>query len=302
MRIHALQTGTVAIKTAQVEGRGSGLRRQLNMLRDANWTAALPIYAWVIEHPEGLIVIDTGETARALEPGYFPGWHPFYRRGVREWIKTEEEIGPQLAALGFTARDVRWVVLTHMHTDHAGGLHHFPNTEILVTRKEYQTAKSAGGRLFGYLPQHWPSWFAPRQIDFQPQPFGAFPAHLPLTKAGDVLLVPTPGHSAGHMSVILREGEQSIFFAGDTSYTQQLLLDGKIDGVSSSDRIAHQTIQRIQAYIQSTPTVYLPSHDPASAERLAVRQTIEAGKLNGDHPIKTMPVQILHQPETFASE
>jgi len=275
MRIHALQTGTVAIKTAQVEGRGRGLGRMLNMLRDANWTEALPIYAWVIEHPEGLIVIDTGETARALSPGYFPAWHPFYRRGVREWVEEEEEIGPQLAALGFSVRDVRWVVLTHMHTDHAGGLYHFPDTEILVTRKEYQMAKSLGGKLVGYLPQHWPAWFAPRQIDFRPEAFGSFPAHLPLTRAGDVILVPTPGHSAGHMSVILREEEQSIFFAGDTSYTQQLMLAGKIDGVSSSDKVARQTIQRIQAYTHSTPTVYLPSHDPASAARLATRQTID---------------------------
>lgn len=275
MRIHALQTGTVAIKRAQLEGRGRGLRRQLNMLLDTNWTEALPIYAWAIEHPEGLIVIDAGETARALEPGYFPAWHPFYRRGVREWIKAEEEIGPQLATLGFTTRDVRWLVLTHMHTDHAGGLYHFPGTEILVTRKEYQTAKSPGGRLLGYLPWHWPNWFAPRLIDFQPEPYGPFPASLPLTEAGDVFLVPTPGHSTGHMSVIVREGERNIFFAGDTSYTQQLMLDGKIDGVSSSDTIARRTIERIQRYTHSTPTVYLPSHDPAAVQRLADRQTIE---------------------------
>ncbi len=275
MRIHALQTGMVAIKTAQVEGQGRGLGRMLNMLRDTNWTEALPIFAWVLEHPEGLIVIDTGETARALAPGYFPAWHPFYRRGVREWISEKEEIGPQFAALGLSIRDVRWVVLTHMHTDHAGGLSHFPDTEILVTRKEYHMAKSLGGRLFGYLPQHWPTWFAPRQIDFRAEAFGPFPAHLPLTRAGDVILVPTPGHSAGHMSVILREEEQSVFFAGDTSYTQQLMLDGKIDGVSSNEKMARQTIERIQAYTRNTPTVYLPSHDPASATRLAVRQTID---------------------------
>ncbi len=294
MRIHALQTGTVAIKEAQMEGRGRGLGRQVNMLRDTHWTEPLPIYAWAIEHPEGLIVIDAGETARALEPGYFPGWHPFYRRGVREWVTAEEEIGPQLAAIGFTARDVRWLVLTHMHTDHAGGLYHFPGTEILVTRKEYQTARSLGGRLFGYLPQHWPDWFAPRQIDFLPQSYGPFPAHFSLTQAGDVVLVSTPGHSAGHLSIILREGEQSIFFAGDTSYTQQLMLDGKIDGVSASDTIARQTLQHIQVYTRGTPTVYLPSHDPASAMRLAGLQTIAytaQDAWHGDNSVQSRPAE-----------
>jgi glyoxylase-like metal-dependent hydrolase (beta-lactamase superfamily II) len=164
-----------------------------------------------------------------------------------------------------------------MHTDHAGGLSHFPHTEIIVTRQEYQAAKSFGGKLAGYLPQHWPNWFAPRQIDFSPEAFVTFPAHLPLTKAGDVILVPTPGHSAGHMSVILREEQWSIFFAGDTSYTQQLMLDGKLDGVSPNDRLAHRTLQHIQSYTRATPTVYLPSHDPASAKRLEARETIIHG-------------------------
>jgi hypothetical protein len=53
MRIHAIQTGTVRIKTAQVEGRGHGLRRQLAIIADANWTEWLPTYAWAIEHREG---------------------------------------------------------------------------------------------------------------------------------------------------------------------------------------------------------------------------------------------------------
>ncbi len=69
MRIHAIQIGTVAVKTRQRAGVGHGLRRRIFTLTDAAWTEPLPIYAWLIEHPEGLIVVDTGETARATEPG-----------------------------------------------------------------------------------------------------------------------------------------------------------------------------------------------------------------------------------------
>ncbi len=268
MRIHAIQTGRVAIKERQRHGVGHGVRRRLNTLVDKLWTEPLPIYAWVIEHPEGIIVVDTGETARAAEPGYFPWWHPYYKLNVREWVRPEEEIGPQLESLGIKPSDVRWVVLTHLHTDHAGGLYHFPKVDILVSRTEYQQALGLRGRINGYLQKRWPTWFDPYLIDFAPRSFGPFPASYTLTRAGDVVLVPTIGHTAGHLSVIVQDGDMSTFLAGDTSYTQQLLLDGVVDGVSESDDAAKQTIGHIQTYLTSVPTVYLPSHDPESVTRL----------------------------------
>ncbi|GCE07230.1 N-acyl homoserine lactonase family protein [Dictyobacter aurantiacus] len=274
MRIHALQTGTVAIKEGQRQGKGHGVLRQLNMFIDKTWTEPLPIYAWVIEHPEGIIVVDTGETSRTSEPGYFPRWHPYYRSGVREWVRPEQEVGPQLRALGIAPSDVRWLVLTHLHTDHAGGLHHFPQSEILVSRTEYRLASSLTGRLLGYLPDRWPDWFAPRLLDFAPQPYGPFPDSYTLTGAGDVVLVATPGHTPGHLSVMVQDGPVQILLAGDTSYNQQLLLDGIVDGVSGNETVARQTIQRIQQQLRDTPTVYLPSHDAGSARRLEQRATV----------------------------
>ncbi len=116
----------------------------MNTLRDREWTEPLPIYAFAIEHPEGVIVVDAGETARASQPGYFPGWHPGVR-AFREWVEPEQEIGPQLERLGISPGGVRWLVMTHLHADHAGGLHHFPDTEILVTRSSSSQPAYAAG-------------------------------------------------------------------------------------------------------------------------------------------------------------
>lgn len=273
MQIHAVQTGTVAIKQRQRQGAGSSPVRLLNTMLDPTWTEPLPIYAWVIEHPEGVIVIDTGETARSSEPGYFPWWHPYFRLAVKTWVRPEEEIGPRLQTLGISPDEVRWLIMTHLHTDHAGGLHHFPKAEILVSRTEYQMASGTSGRLRGFLPNRWPAWFAPRLVDFDPEPLGPFPQSLALTEAGDVHLVPTPGHTDGHLSVILEENGTSLFLAGDTSYSEQLMLEGVADGVGN-ERIALQTLERIRRYAQRWPTVYLPSHDPESAGRLAARRVV----------------------------
>jgi glyoxylase-like metal-dependent hydrolase (beta-lactamase superfamily II) len=271
MRIHAIQTGTVAIKAKQVHGKGSGSLRLINTILDKEWTEPLPIYVWVIEHPEGLIVIDTGETARATGPGYFPWWHPYYK-SVREAVRPEEEIGPKLRQLGLSPNDVRWVLMTHLHTDHAGGLHHFPKSQILVSRTEYQAARGFRGQVKGYLPQHWPTWFNPTLIDFASEPVASFPQSYTLTKAGDVQLVATPGHTLGHYSVLLQEDDHTLFFAGDTSYTEQLMLDQSVDGVTSNIEIYQATSRQILTYLQSTPTVYLPSHDPDALKRLETRK------------------------------
>src|SRR5215470_627946 len=111
MNIHAISTGTVAIKTRQRVGKGHGTARLLNVLFDPNWTDFLPIYVWVIEHPEGLILVDTGETARTAEPGYFPRWHPLFRFASRMNVHPEDEIGPQMKRMGLSPDDVRWVVM-----------------------------------------------------------------------------------------------------------------------------------------------------------------------------------------------
>ena len=111
MKIHAIQTGTVALTTAWREGVGHGRGRLLHAILDREWTEPLPIYAFAIQHPEGVIVVDTGEDARASQRSYFARWHPGLR-AFREWVEPEQEIGPQLKQLGIQPGDVRWVVMT----------------------------------------------------------------------------------------------------------------------------------------------------------------------------------------------
>jgi N-acyl homoserine lactone hydrolase len=276
MRIHSISTGHVQVHTNQVRGRGTGLARRLNVLRDTQWTPPLPIHAWAIEHPEGLILVDTGEVHEASDPRHFPA-HPYFRRALRFDLPERDEIDQQLLRLALSAEQVRWVVLTHLHTDHAGGLRHFPTAEIVVAADELAAARGLSGRLRGYLPQMWPRWLAPRTITFRGDPVGSFPASHPLTEAGDVVLVPTPGHTHGHLSVLVRRpGRPTVLLAGDASYTQQLMLEGAVDGVAIDERAAHDTLLRLQRSTRRDPTVYLPAHDPDSADRYRLEQTVPA--------------------------
>jgi glyoxylase-like metal-dependent hydrolase (beta-lactamase superfamily II) len=272
MKIHAIETGKVKITKNWRIGRGNGLMRFKNTLLDSEFTEWLPIYVWVIEHQEGLIVIDTGIPENANKHVWFPPFMPLVQRAAKFKMTAEQEVGPQLKKIGLSPDDVRWVVLTHLHQDHDGGLHHFPNAEFVVSSKEWEMSTGIKGRMNGYLNQRWPDWFKPRIIDFSSQElFGPFAGHHTLTQARDIHLVPTPGHSPGHLSVILDEDDLSIMFAGDTSYTEELLIEQKVDGIGADPDVQQETHQKILEYAEQHRIVYLPSHDPGAKERLENR-------------------------------
>ena len=273
MRIHAIQTGRVRIKQAQIEGRGHGTWRQLQPILSQEWAEWSPTYAWAIEHPEGVIVVDTGAAAHLKS---LPRWHPYFQLSVRFDIEPEQEVGPQLHSRGIGARDVKTVVLTHMHIDHDGGLAHFPHSRIVVSGDELARTSGIRGAILGYLPNRWPKWFDPQPLAWQPTPCGPFMRSAPLTAAGDVVAIPTPGHTPSHLSVIVRDGDEQIMFAGDASYLDSTMLNGTVDGVSPNEAEATATLAAIRTLCAQRPTIYLPTHDPGSAERLKTQRTTPA--------------------------
>ena len=274
MKIHAIQTGTVKIKKNQVIGKGPGTLRLVNVLFGREWVEPVPIYAWVIEHNEGVIVVDTGDTSRTSEPGYFPRWHPYYNLAVRFHVKPEQEIGVQLKQMGISPKDVKKVILTHMHTDHAGGLHHFPESQIYVNMPEYKRTRGFRRQVDGYLSHRMPAWFSPQPIVFDSKSFGPFQKFWNITGNGDVKVVPTHGHTPAHISVIVINEDVHYFLAGDTSYSEENLLQKIADGVSPDPNQAIGTMQNILSFASQHPTVYLPTHDPNSELRLKNKTTL----------------------------
>jgi len=271
MKIHAIETGKVKVKEEQRVRESGGI---FKVLTSKNWSPWLPIFAWVIEHDEGLIVVDTGETSNTSASWYFPAWHPYFRYAVAFKVEPEDEIGPQMYKRGLNPNDVKQVVMTHLHTDHAGGMGHFPGAMFHVAAPELAATQGFAGKLAGYVAQHWPPGINWREIEFNGGALGPFSSSFAVTQKGDVRVVETPGHSPGHVSVVVDDGDVSFLLAGDTSYTQETLQRLQPDGVMPKPEVGVDTMKKILALGRERPLVYLPSHDPDCERRLAEREPL----------------------------
>jgi len=254
-------------------GRVRGKRRTgpLRHLPGGWSDSTLPVTIVLIDHPGGLCLFDAGPGPRVASENGLP-WHPWLRLARFEAVEPGEPAAA-LARRGASPGDIRWVVLSHLHVDHVGGLASAPRADIVVSRMEWARAEGLRGRLRGYVPDLWPEGREPVLVEPELPAVGPFPGGHDLAGDGTLLVVPTPEHTPGHVSVIV-EGATSIFIAGDTSYTEELLKQGVVDGVSPDEEVARQTNQRILALARERPLVYLPSHDPQSADRLARLATL----------------------------
>jgi N-acyl homoserine lactone hydrolase len=270
VKVHAVQTGLISVKENFLNRKGEGFLSKVNIVFGKAYADFMPIWVWVIEHPEGIIVVDTGdiEASRHRE---------FYKRetiGTRftlaamsnkRDISKQDELDSQLMRLGIRPEDVSKVVLTHLHGDHTDGLKFFPANEIIVNEAEYR-------KPYGNLATTYPKWFNPTLVNFSKNRIDFFDRAYPLTKSEDVLLISTPGHTHHHASVLVKTDNGHILFAGDTSYKHQQLLDNKFAGSNIDFAQTQKTYSNILGYAKKYPLIYLPSHDENSGNRLVARE------------------------------
>ena len=232
-------------------------------------SGCLHTYCWVIEHPDGLILVDTGETAKIYEKGYLPDGG-LYHKAVETRIQSEEEINHQLVKIGIQPKDIKTVILTHLHGDHIGGLAHFEHCKIYVSKTEYDFATSKKGPGNGYFPKNWPTWFQPELITYENRPEGNFKQSKTITADGKVVIIPTPGHSIGHQSILIKNDTHTTILAGDLTYNETTLRQ-EIADVLLPNKAAKQTVKTMHQYVKNQPSLYLSSHDWNSPGILAQR-------------------------------
>ena len=259
MEVIPIQTGTVRCKQFQITGGSNNLSRLYQILFTQNWGEWMPIYCWLIKTDRELILVDTGETAKINEEGYLPA-KGIYHKVVQTRITQEDEVQLQLSKLGFQTSDISKVIFTHLHGDHTGGLTHFSHCEIYVSKDEYDLATSKKGPSNGYFNYNWPSWFEPTLVEYSDTAEGIFPSSHHLTEDGSIVVVPTPGHSIGHQSVIVKGKDHNYFIAGDLTYNIDTLKQ-EIPDVVLLNKESKATVKNAHNYAKSNACIFLSSHD-----------------------------------------
>lgn len=263
--LHGFTTGKVKVKSKFRTAKGNVITSKINFLLDKQWTEYMPIMVWVIDHPEGTFVIDTGENKHVTDQNYFKKEGAILNYiNTKSFIfdvKENEEVGPQLKKLGICENNIKSVVLTHLHLDHFDGLKYFKNSDIMVNKLEWDKPSFA-------LPSLYPGWFEPQTVDLKSTKDHYFNNSFDLVKSGEIKMVHTPGHTLGHCSVLIKSCEIHYFLSGDATYNQLQLEKNINAGGHQSFSHSMRTFQKIKGYASKQKLVYLPSHDSESLDRL----------------------------------
>jgi N-acyl homoserine lactone hydrolase len=272
--VSVVSTGTVEIHPEHALGTGKPLYWWL--LTSRQWLPPRPINAYVIEHTNGLLLFDTGQDrASVTDDSYFPDGFTgvIYDRLARFHIGEEETLAARLATLGYAPADVDTAILSHLHQDHMGGLPELRGADLLVTEAEWAELSRLAPEARGFLRSHIQlpglRW---HQIGFEPTHDSAlapFSESLDVMGDGSLVLLPTPGHTPGSLSLLVRRRTRSpLLLVGDLSYGADLLERRQLPGVGARNQLAQAT-QKVLALKQRLPgLVILPAHDPTAAQRL----------------------------------
>ncbi|HEX8309398.1 MAG TPA: MBL fold metallo-hydrolase [Allosphingosinicella sp.] len=260
---------------------GSCRHPEVATIRGGSWRpATFPALVALIIHPaEGPILFDTG-----YDPAFLSSTARFPERLYR-WLTPPDIASPaadRLASEGMDPGEVRHVVLSHFHGDHASGLSRFPNAMVHCSKAGLRSVWGRGrirslvaGTPRGLLPPDLPGRCAFFE-DKPPVPLGRdllpFDSGADVLGDGSLLAVPLPGHCAGHWGLLLREPRGLHFLVADSAWSSRAIRENRPAPTFTAALLGNagqgrETLSKLHELRTRNPDILLtPSH---CAERAA---------------------------------
>ena len=276
VEVDVLVTARLPIPKAYVfRPPGNRLAGLAAVLQPGGETLDSRCLAYVLRHPSaGTILIDTGfhpDASKSLRRDFGSRMGLLFR-GLKP---AREPYTEQLRALGVDPERVERVVMTHLHVDHTSGMRLLPSARFVCSRAEWSAATGAGAAGRGYVAHHLPDEARMELVDFDGTgaPHGPFTATIDLLGDGSIRLLSTPGHTWGHLSVLLQvEGDSRVLIVGDAVYTLRSLRDELLPLLTTNDDLYLRSLRELKGFAErDADSTLVPSHDPTAWKALRGR-------------------------------
>ncbi|MCK8617062.1 N-acyl homoserine lactonase family protein [Fructobacillus sp. M158] len=227
IKIHILHTGLVKVdKALPFHGKFRNPLAFTGMFRSEVNQTTLPVSSYLIEHPKGLLLIDTSWNSTIRDSNFKElGFQVQINTG---YLPSGWAVDEQMEKLGYQTSDIDLVLMSHLHCDHASGLPLVKDAKkILVSDVEWSVANRLP---FVYLPHEWKGVNV-ETYHFEKKGKGPFNQYYDVFGDGSVLQIFVPGHSSGMAATLIKGSDgRYIVLAADTGYShiswEQMLTPG----------------------------------------------------------------------------
>ena len=245
IKLYMFQTGTLRTKLKYIK------------MNQSNEDFEIPVPWYLIKHPKGDVVIDGGN---AIEVAI--NKHEHWGSVIDAYDPTmnkSENCVDQAKSVGTNILDVKYLIQTHLHLDHSGGIGRFPNAIHIVQRLEYDYAFN-------------PDWFAsPAYIrkDFDKPNINwkylndKKTDFFDLYGDGSIKIILTPGHSPGHQSILVKLSKSgNILLTIDAAYTLDHWENKCLPGLVTSSSQAAESVKKLRKIARENNALVVTGHDP----------------------------------------
>jgi glyoxylase-like metal-dependent hydrolase (beta-lactamase superfamily II) len=203
----------------------------------------VPVPAYLVDHPDGRVLFDAGLGARFRRPTGTP---------VDGWVDLESHacVDARLRALAVDPGEIRYLVNSHLHSDHAGGNAFIPDATVVVQRAEWEFAHVSDD--FAY---HRPEFDTGQDVML-------IDGHLDLFGDGSVQLIPTPGHTPGHQSALVRTPTGDAVLTGDACNLRRSMDEMRLPDHAHDEELYRQSLHTLRTLRDQGANVFY-GHDPA---------------------------------------
>lgn len=261
IKVHIFHTGSVIVDQA-IPHREKNPIAVTGFLRSKKNKVKLPVSCYLIEHPKGKILIDTGWDSKYAHEKP----NVFLNSISKPVIKQGESVDYKLKELGIAPADIDYIFLSHMDFDHTSGLRLVKDAKHIMAAKE----EIADSRkyFFRYVKSTW-SFTNIEPFEYSTTGIGPAGKSYDVFGDGSILLINTPGHSHGLFSVQVSAGSQYVILAGDTAYTQKSIKEKQIPGFTVNTELARKSLEWIcQCANDKNCLLVAANHDPTIKEQM----------------------------------